>query len=144
MGEKIPVDFFSHNDVLKISKNLIGKNIITNINNNITSGMIVETEAYAGIYDKASHAYKNKRTNRTEIMYWSKHDVSNLPKVFKTSLRIDELIFNYDKCLKFIEKYNYPSTDEGLKQYIKYWYIKLQPEYFMASLPSNFTYILEE
>ncbi len=69
MGEKIPVDFFSHNDVLKISKNLIGKNIITNINNNITSGMIVETEAYAGIYDKASHAYKNKRTNRTEIMY---------------------------------------------------------------------------
>jgi len=69
LGEKIPVDFFSHNDVLKISKNLIGKNIITNINNNITSGMIVETEAYAGIYDKASHAYKNKRTNRTEIMY---------------------------------------------------------------------------
>ena len=69
MGKKIPVNFFSHNDVLKISKNLIGKNIITNINNNITSGMIVETEAYAGIYDKASHAYKNKRTNRTEIMY---------------------------------------------------------------------------
>ena len=69
MGKKIPVNFFSHNDVLKISKNLIGKNIITNINNNITSGMIVDTEAYAGIYDKASHAYKNKRTNSTEIMY---------------------------------------------------------------------------
>ena len=86
----------------------------------------------------------NQIFNRTEIMYWSKHDVSNLPKVFKTSLRIDELIFNYDSCLKFIEEYNYPSTNEGLIQYIKYWYLKLQPEYFMASLPSNFTYDTNE
>ena len=31
--------------------------------------MIVETEAYAGINDKASHAYNNKKTNRTKIMY---------------------------------------------------------------------------
>ena len=31
--------------------------------------MIVETEAYAGTGDKASHAFGNRRTNRTEIMY---------------------------------------------------------------------------
>ena len=31
--------------------------------------MIVETEAYVGINDKASHAYNNKKTNRTEVMY---------------------------------------------------------------------------
>jgi DNA-3-methyladenine glycosylase len=35
----------------------------------ITSGRIVECEAYNGIVDKASHAYGNRRTNRTEIMY---------------------------------------------------------------------------
>ena len=34
-----------------------------------TSGMITETEAYAGIVDKASHAYGGLRTSRTEIMY---------------------------------------------------------------------------
>mgnify|MGYP001285864703 FL=1 len=69
MAEKLSVNFFLHNDVLKISKSLIGKNIFTKINNNITSGMIVETEAYAGLNDKASHAYNNKRTTRTKIMY---------------------------------------------------------------------------
>jgi DNA-3-methyladenine glycosylase len=31
--------------------------------------MIVETEAYAGASDKASHAFGNRRTKRTEVMY---------------------------------------------------------------------------
>ena len=31
--------------------------------------MITETEAYAGAIDKASHAYNNRRTARTETMY---------------------------------------------------------------------------
>ena len=43
--------------------------VYLNINNFITSGIIVETEAYAGINDRASHAYNNKRTQRTEITY---------------------------------------------------------------------------
>jgi DNA-3-methyladenine glycosylase len=34
-----------------------------------TSGRIVETEAYAGVVDKASHAYGGRRTARTEVMY---------------------------------------------------------------------------
>jgi DNA-3-methyladenine glycosylase len=37
----------------------------------MTAGIITETEAYNGIIDKASHAYGNRRTNRTEIMYRS-------------------------------------------------------------------------
>ncbi len=33
------------------------------------SGLIVETEAYLGIEDQASHSHKNRRTTRTEPMY---------------------------------------------------------------------------
>ena len=35
----------------------------------LTSGIIVETEAYRGITDKASHAYGGRQTKRTETMY---------------------------------------------------------------------------
>ena len=61
--------FYLNKNIIDVSKNLLGKVLITNINNTITSGIIVETEAYAGIDDKASHAYNNKRTQRTEMMY---------------------------------------------------------------------------
>jgi DNA-3-methyladenine glycosylase len=33
------------------------------------SGIIIETEAYAGAEDAASHSYKNRRTKRTEIEF---------------------------------------------------------------------------
>jgi len=33
------------------------------------AGIIVETEAYRGPEDRASHAYNSRRTNRTETMY---------------------------------------------------------------------------
>ena len=56
-------------DVVKIAKDLLGKELITNFNGNISSGYIVETEAYAGVIDKASHAYGGKLTKRTQTMY---------------------------------------------------------------------------
>jgi DNA-3-methyladenine glycosylase len=62
-------DFFIRPSVTQIAQDLLGKIIFTNINNEITSGMITETEAYAGIIDKASHAYNNRRTARTKIMF---------------------------------------------------------------------------
>lgn len=65
----LPESFYTRKDVVQIAKELLGKVLVTDINGVITSGMIVETEAYAGISDKASHAYGNRRTNRTEIMY---------------------------------------------------------------------------
>lgn len=52
-----------------IAKELLGKVLVTNINGIYTAAMIVETEAYAGPVDKASHAYGNRRTARTEIMF---------------------------------------------------------------------------
>ena len=66
---KLLADFYQRNDVLLISRELLGKVLCTNFHGNLTSGIIVETEAYAGITDKASHAYRGRRTNRTETMY---------------------------------------------------------------------------
>ena len=66
---KLTADFYEREDVLAISRELLGKVLCTNFDGKLTSGIIVETEAYAGITDKASHAYRGRRTNRTETMY---------------------------------------------------------------------------
>jgi DNA-3-methyladenine glycosylase len=55
--------------VLRIAKDLLGKILVTNWKGIITSGRIVELEAYAGVIDKASHASGGRRTARTEVMY---------------------------------------------------------------------------
>jgi len=62
--------FYLRDNVLQIARDLLGKYLFTNLNNEgITAGIITETEAYAGITDKASHAYGDRRTSRTEVMY---------------------------------------------------------------------------
>ena len=67
--KKIKQSFYTSNNVLEISKNLLGKVFVTNLNSKITSGVIIEVEAYLGANDKASHSYNNKRTQRTEPMF---------------------------------------------------------------------------
>ena len=66
---KLDKAFYEREDVIKIAKQLIGKVLVTNFEGVVTSGRIVETEAYNGVVDKASHAYNNRRTKRTEIMF---------------------------------------------------------------------------
>ncbi len=66
---KLPISFYERSDVLQIAKELLGKILVTNFSNICTAGRIVETEAYAGEIDKASHAYGGRRTNRTEVMF---------------------------------------------------------------------------
>ncbi len=66
---KLPKSFYAREDVVAISKELLGKYLFTKINGTVTGGIISETEAYAGAIDRASHAYNNRRTARTEIMY---------------------------------------------------------------------------
>ncbi len=66
---KLPQGFYRRNNVVTIAKELLGKLLITNFNGTVTSGRIVETEAYNGVVDKASHSYNGRRTNRTETMY---------------------------------------------------------------------------
>ena len=67
---KLPETFYTRKDVVKISKELLGKVLCTRINGLLTEAVIVETEAYAGVTDKASHAYGGRRTKRTEVMFW--------------------------------------------------------------------------
>lgn len=66
---KLEKDFYLREDVVEISKELLGKYLYTKIDGKVTAGIITETEAYAGESDRASHAYNNRRTNRTEIMF---------------------------------------------------------------------------
>ncbi len=67
--KKVSLSFYNRKDVVKIAKELLGKIIVTSFDGQITSGRIVETEAYAGIVDKASHSFAGKRTARNEHMY---------------------------------------------------------------------------
>lgn len=55
--------------MVQIAKELLGKIVVTNFDGIITSGRIVETEAYIGVSDKASRSYAGKRTARNEHMY---------------------------------------------------------------------------
>ena len=65
----LSADFYQRPDVVTLSRELLGKVLVTNFDGLYTSGMIVETEAYAGTSDKASHAFWNRKTHRTSIMY---------------------------------------------------------------------------
>jgi DNA-3-methyladenine glycosylase len=67
--EKLQFSFYQRRNVVQIAKELLGKILITNWKGIVTSGRIVECEAYAGIIDKASHASGGRRTTRNEIMY---------------------------------------------------------------------------
>ena len=62
--------FYTSTNVVQIAKDLLGKVLCTNFDGLRTEAIISETEAYAGITDKASHAFGGRRSNRTEIMYW--------------------------------------------------------------------------
>ncbi|MDD4576319.1 MAG: DNA-3-methyladenine glycosylase [Bacteroidales bacterium] len=66
---KLPKSFYLQENVVSIARQLIGKVLYTNINDNITAGIISETEAYEGATDKASHAFGNRRTKRTDTMF---------------------------------------------------------------------------
>lgn len=67
--KKLPLSFYQRTDVIVIAKELLGKIIVTKWDGITTAGRIIETEAYNGVIDKASHAYGGRRTARTEVMY---------------------------------------------------------------------------
>lgn len=68
--KKLPLEFYTRDDVATIARDLLGKVLCTDLNGEgLTAGMIVEVEAYAGRDDKACHANAGRRTKRTEIMY---------------------------------------------------------------------------
>ena len=60
---------FYRQDALTVARELVGKKLVRKIGDKKIVSKIVETEAYMGPEDKASHAYNNKRTKRTETMF---------------------------------------------------------------------------
>jgi len=67
--EKLPLSFYRQFNVVELAKSLIGKYFFTYIDKELCGGIIAETEAYAGITDRASHAWNGRRTARTQTMY---------------------------------------------------------------------------
>lgn len=68
--ENLSLDFFRR-DARKVAEDLLGKIIVRNYMGYTLTGRIVETEAYVGKIDKASHAYNYKKTTRTEPLFKS-------------------------------------------------------------------------
>lgn len=65
----LPQEYYLTEDVVTLARDLLGRHLVTFIDNIKTVGIITETEAYRGPEDRASHAWNNRRTNRTEIMF---------------------------------------------------------------------------
>lgn len=66
---KLDRSFYQRTNVVEISRDLLGKTLVTQINGARTEGAIVEVEAYCGESDRACHAFNNRRTARTEVMF---------------------------------------------------------------------------
>lgn len=65
---KLTREFYAR-DTLQVARELLGKILVHEVNGVKLSGKIVETEAYIGSIDKASHAYGGRRTTRVETLY---------------------------------------------------------------------------
>jgi DNA-3-methyladenine glycosylase len=66
---RLPRSFYLRDDVVTIARDLLGKVLWTEFDGVRTAGIISETEAYAGVSDRASHAWAERRTARNEAMY---------------------------------------------------------------------------
>lgn len=67
--KKLRTDYYLNPNVCQLAQQLLGKLLVTNFDDQLTVARIVETEAYNGVVDKASHSYGGRRTNRTSVMY---------------------------------------------------------------------------
>lgn len=61
--------WFSGEDVVAIAQSLLGKYLVTDLPEGRAVGKIVETEAYRGPDDRACHAWNNRCTPRTRVMF---------------------------------------------------------------------------
>jgi len=63
----LPRKFYSR-DTVQVAKDLLGKTLVRKIGKQKLTGIIIETEAYKGKNDPASHASK-KKTERNKVMF---------------------------------------------------------------------------
>src|SRR6185295_8476062 len=64
---KVDESFYLRTDVVKIAKDLLGKILFTRVRGKVTSGIIVETEAYSQ-KERGCHAFRGA-TPRNEVMF---------------------------------------------------------------------------
>ena len=68
--KKLTREFYTRHDVLEVARDLLGQVLVVpDKRGRRVAGLIVETEAYRGPEDRASHAFNGRRTQRTETMY---------------------------------------------------------------------------
>ncbi len=69
VGERLPREWFAR-DAATVARELLGRRLVrADAGGQRVSGHIVETEAYLGVPDRASHAHGGRRTARNEAMY---------------------------------------------------------------------------
>lgn len=66
---RLGAEFYQREDVVQIARELLGKYLVTHFPEGRTVGRIVETEAYRAPDDRASHAWNNRLTPRTRVMF---------------------------------------------------------------------------
>jgi len=67
-GSPLPASFYAR-PTIQVARGLLGQILVSDIGGRRTAGRIVETEAYLGPHDPASHAFGHRRTARTKVMY---------------------------------------------------------------------------
>jgi DNA-3-methyladenine glycosylase len=65
MNKRLPRKFYIQ-PTLKVAKQMLGKYLVRKIGQEKLIGKIVETEAYIGPQDKASHAFGGRKTERNK------------------------------------------------------------------------------
>ena len=124
--KKLGIEFYARKDVVTTASALIGKVLVTKLDGVITSGRIVETEAYIGLTDKASHSFGGRRTARNEHMYapagtayvyicYGMHHLFNVVTNKKNIpdailIRAVEPLLGIDKMLQRTQKKQFDST----------------------------------
>lgn len=67
-SRRLPLSFYLRPAIV-VARDLIGRVLVHRVDGTRLAGRIVETEAYQGARDRASHASRG-RTRRTEPMFW--------------------------------------------------------------------------
>jgi DNA-3-methyladenine glycosylase len=60
---------FFRRDPQTVARELLGQRLVRQVAGERIAGLIVETEAYMGVKDKAAHSFGGRRTSRTETMF---------------------------------------------------------------------------
>ena len=65
----LPEAFYLREDVTRIARELLGKLLFSNAGGQLCAVRITETEAYRAPDDRACHAWGNRLTSRTRVMF---------------------------------------------------------------------------